>query len=130
MRKGRVRRAFWLVLAASVAHPVLAQAPQVAVGAAVKDMVGGEVGTVTSVDGATVIVKTDRHEVQIPASSMAPYNGAFLVNLSREQLNAAAERVLSATRPSLPSQEVARANPVVEGVTTGAGGMGAEGPPR
>ena len=80
--------------------PVLAQVPEIAVGAVVKDMAGGEVGTVTAVNGTAVLVKTDRHEVQVPVGSMAPLGGAFLITMSREQLNAAVDQVLAAAQPN------------------------------
>jgi hypothetical protein len=86
-------------------QPALAQVPEIAVGAVVNDMTGREVGTVTAVNGPAVLVKTDRHEVQLPVGSMAPHNGAFLIAMSREQLNAAVDQVLAAAQPN-PTQSV------------------------
>jgi hypothetical protein len=83
----------------AVAEPAMAQAPEIAVGAVIKDMAGAEVGTVTAIDGAAVLVKTDRHEVQVPVASMAPHDGAFLIMMSREQLNAAVDQMLLAAQP-------------------------------
>jgi hypothetical protein len=89
----------------AVAEPSLAQVPEIAVGAVVKDMAGAEVGAVTAINGATVLVRTDRHEIQLPASSMAPHDGAFLIMMSRAQLNAAVDQMLLAAQPS-PAQSI------------------------
>jgi|GEM_PF-6206031 len=68
-----------------------AEPPSIAVGSLVKDMTGREVGTVAAVSGSDVVVRTDRHEVLLPAGSMAPHAGAYLIAMSRDELNAAVE---------------------------------------
>ena len=78
------------------------------VGAPVRDMSGGEVGTVTAVEGQTALVKTDRFEIRIPIASMAPNQGAYLIAMSRAELNTAAAEALAAINPQ----------PVVQGAGT------------
>ena len=48
------------------------------VGMTVKDTSGGVVGTVTKVEPGFVVVKTDKHEVRLPATSFTPHEGALL----------------------------------------------------
>jgi preprotein translocase subunit YajC len=93
--------AFCLGLAA----PALAQPPAaapapaaaaMAVGMTVKDTAGGVVGTVTKVEPGFVVVKTDKHEVRLPAASFTPHEGALLFAMTRDQLNAETERALAA----------------------------------
>ena len=94
-----------IVFAASLSLAALggsasAQAPAagaaVSAGTAVKDSKGGDVGTVTRVDGQYYVVKTDKHEVRLPASSFTPHQGALLFGLTRDQLNAEVEKTLAA----------------------------------
>jgi preprotein translocase subunit YajC len=73
----------------------------ITVGMAVKDTNGGDVGTVTKVDGAFVMVKTDKHEARLPANSFTPHEGALLFGMSRDQLNAAIEQQLAAANAKL-----------------------------
>jgi hypothetical protein len=89
-----------LVLAAgSVAiAPVaaVAAAPTaIAPGAIVKHTSGSEVGKIQSVDGGYVILRTDRHQVRLPASSFTPAQGFLRFAMTREQLNADVERQLA-----------------------------------
>jgi preprotein translocase subunit YajC len=85
--------------AAQPPAPTPAPAPAagaIAVGMAVKDASGGDVGTVTKVDGQFLVVKTDKHEVRLPATSFTPHNGTLLFGMTRDQLNAETERALAA----------------------------------
>jgi preprotein translocase subunit YajC len=85
--------------ALSVAVPAAAQAPAGAAfsaGMAIKDINGGDVGTVTRVDGQFLIVKTDKHEVRLPATSFTQHQGALLFGMTRDQLNAEVEKSLAA----------------------------------
>lgn len=86
-----------LAAAALPGQPALAQAAQAAVtaGAKVNDTKGGEVGTITKVDGNFAILKTDKHEVRLPLSSFTAHNGALLVAMSRDEVNAAVEKTLA-----------------------------------
>jgi preprotein translocase subunit YajC len=86
--------------AASASGVAFAQAPAdgaaIAAGTAVKDTSGGDVGTVARVDGQFIVVKTDKHEVRLPATSFTPHEGALLFGMTRDQLNAEVERSLAA----------------------------------
>jgi preprotein translocase subunit YajC len=84
---------------ASLAAPAAAQpAPAAAIkaGTIVKDTAGGEVGTVASVEGQYVTVKTDRNEVRLPATSFTPVEGALLFGMTRDQLNAEVDKAKAA----------------------------------
>jgi preprotein translocase subunit YajC len=82
-----------------------AQAPgaaaSIAAGAIVRDTAGGEVGTVTKVDGQYLILKTDKHEVKLPVSSFTPAAGGLLFGLTRDQLNAEVDRTLAANNAKI-----------------------------
>jgi preprotein translocase subunit YajC len=86
------------------AAPVSAQdaaAPtaQIQAGAKVSDTEGGEVGTITSIDGDFVILRTDRHEVRLPATSFAVGDNGFVMAMTRAQVNEAVERELANQGP-------------------------------
>ena len=68
--------------------PSLAQS----VGQSVVDTTGAPVGTVVSVDGANVIVKTDKHQVTLPKTSFTPNEGKLLFGMTQAQLNAEIEK--------------------------------------
>jgi preprotein translocase subunit YajC len=76
--------------------PPAGAAAAIAAGAVVRDTSGGEVGTVTRVDGQYLIVKTDRHEVKLPVSSFTPAEGGLLFGMTRAQLNAEVDKTLAA----------------------------------
>ena len=76
--------------------PATAAAP--AAGMAVKDAAGAAVGTVTSVSDGFVVVKTDKHEVKLPAASFTPANGALLYGMTQAQLNADIEQQIAAAQ--------------------------------
>jgi preprotein translocase subunit YajC len=98
MRK--MKMIFLASLGLGLAVPAAAQAPAagpaITVGMAVKDTNGGDVGTVTKVEPGFVTVKTDKHEVRLPATSFAPHQGALLFGMTRDQLNMATENALAA----------------------------------
>jgi len=83
-----------LAAAGAAAQPAFAQAAQasIAAGAQVKDTQGGDVGTVTRVDGQFVVLKTDKHEVRLPVSSFTAHQGHFIMAMTRDQLNAEVEK--------------------------------------
>lgn len=88
-----------LLMAAAAAQPVLAQpvtAATVQVGANVEDQSGAAVGTIARIVGENVAIKTDKHEVLVPAASLAKLENGYLVGATREQLNASAEAALAA----------------------------------
>ena len=65
------------------------------VGAAVTDAQGGAVGTITAVDGSTVTLRTDRHEVALPVTSFTVTEDAVLVGVTQAQLNAQVDAMLA-----------------------------------
>ncbi len=89
-----------IAASAMALQPALAQdagaAAGIAAGAKVTDANGGEVGSVTKVDGQFLVVKTDKHEVRLPVSSFRPHDGALLFGMTRDQLNAEVEKTLAA----------------------------------
>ena len=103
-------------LAASIpaTQPASAQAAAAgfAAGANIVDPKGGEVGTITAVDGEFVNVRTDRHEVRLPKASFTAHNGGFIMAMTREQLNAEVDK----------TQAQAAANLVAGATVTGSQG--------
>jgi preprotein translocase subunit YajC len=94
-----------LLVSGASAAPAFAQAAAAqaspTAGAQVKDTNGGEVGTITKVDGQFVIVKTDRHEVRLPVASFTAHEGNFLMAMTRDQLNAEVDKTLAAANAKL-----------------------------
>ena len=80
--------------------PAAAQATPT-VGAQVRDTNGGEVGTITKVEGQFVVLKTDRHEVRQPITAFTPHQGHFLYAMTRDQLNAEVDKTLAAANAKL-----------------------------
>lgn len=72
-----------------------------AAGAKVSDAQGGEVGTITKVDGQFVVLKTDKHEVRLPVTSFTAHNGGFLFGMTRDQLNAEVEKTVAAANSKI-----------------------------
>jgi hypothetical protein len=90
-----------LILAAPVA-PALAQAsPAITVGMQVTDANGGPVGTVTSIQGDNLVVKTDKHEVMLGKASFTPVDGKLLFGMTQAQLNAEIEKSAAAADASV-----------------------------
>jgi preprotein translocase subunit YajC len=87
------------LVCAGLSQPALSQGPSA--GAQVRDTNGGEVGTITKVDGQFVIVKTDKHEVRLPVSSFTAHEGAFLMAMTRDQLNAEVDKTLASASAKL-----------------------------
>ena len=79
-------------LLAATASPALAQSA-LRPGAVVTGPQGGEVGTITSVDGEFVVLRTDRHEVRLPVASFTATADAILFGVTREQLNSDLDRM-------------------------------------
>jgi preprotein translocase subunit YajC len=96
-----IKSIFLASLCLALAVPAAAQAPAPAAGAAitvgmaVKDTQGGDVGTVTKVEPGFITLKTDKHEVRLPATSFTPNQGVLLFAMTRDQLNAATEQALA-----------------------------------
>ncbi len=81
-------------LALALAAPAAAA---VTAGAVVKDTKGGEVGTIIRVEGANLILKTDRHEVSLPVSSFTATDEGALFGMTRDQLNAEVDKAKAAS---------------------------------
>lgn len=67
----------------------------IAVGTKVSDPQGGEVGTVTRLDGRFLILKTDKHEARLPVSSFTPHEGGLVMAMTRDQLNAEIDKTIA-----------------------------------
>jgi hypothetical protein len=98
------------VPAALIASPVPAQpaaqqapagAAAVAAGAKIMDTKGGEVGTVTRIDGQFVVLKTDKHEARLPLTSFTPHQGGLLMAMTRDELNAEIEKTMASAAAKL-----------------------------
>ena len=78
-----------------VSSPVLAQAPSASaawVGKTVLDPKEGKVGVVTSVKDGNVIVKTDRLEATLPATSFTFQQNKLYFGMTQAELNAAIDK--------------------------------------
>jgi preprotein translocase subunit YajC len=85
-----------IVLAASPAAAIsYAPAKPISPGTQVVDVAGNTVGTVQSVHGTELIVRTDRHEVRLPVRSFTPDKGKLLFGMTREALNRATDAMLA-----------------------------------
>jgi preprotein translocase subunit YajC len=89
---------------------------ELAQGAQVRDTNGAEVGTITSVDGQFVILKTDRHEVRLPVASFAAAPGHFLIALTRDQLNAEVDKTKAQASANLAAGAIVTGS---QGATVG-----------
>ncbi len=91
-----------ILLASTVSAGLLlasaAAAQSVSVGSVVTDPQGGEVGTITAVEGDTVLLRTDRHEVRLPTASFTATEDKVLFAVSRDQLNADIDRMKAEAR--------------------------------
>ena len=82
--------------------PAAAQAQgSIAIGMQVVDSAGGAVGTISALKGDNVVVKTDKHEVQLPKTSFTVSEGKLLFGMTRAQLNAEIEKSLSAANAAI-----------------------------
>ena len=68
-----------------------AAAPAQAPGMAVKHTSGAAVGTVQAVEDGFYVVKTNKHEVRLPANAFTPHEGALLFAMTQDELNAQIE---------------------------------------
>ncbi|UUR06784.1 DUF2171 domain-containing protein [Sphingomonas glaciei] len=90
-----------LAIALAVPAIAVAQAAPITPGMQVVDPSGGVVGTVSSVRGDQLVVKTDRLEVLLPATSFTPNQGKLLFALTQAQLNAQTEAAQAAANAKL-----------------------------
>jgi len=98
----RLRRLMTIACASAIAganfviNPSLAATPtEVSPGMQVVDPAGGVVGTVTSVKGDALVLKTDKHEVQLPLSAFTASEGKLLFGMTAVELNAATEKAMA-----------------------------------
>jgi hypothetical protein len=90
------------LLATTPSVPALAQqSAAVAIGMQVTDSGGSPVGTVTGLNGANLLLKTDKHEVLLPKSSFTASGGKLLFGMTQAQLNAEIEKTASAASAAL-----------------------------
>lgn len=82
-------------LSAGLLFPAVLQAQTLQAGAAVTDPQGGEVGTIVSVEGDVVVLRTDRHEVRLPAAALRATETGAVAGVTREQLNAQVDQAMA-----------------------------------
>lgn len=110
IRKSILRSTALIGVLLAVPAAVQAQAaPEITVGAEVKDPQGGLVGTVTAFQNGNAVVKTDKHEVALPASSFAKAESGYLIGMTQAQLNEAVEQATA------KSQELVAVGATVRG---------------
>jgi hypothetical protein len=78
-----------------------AGAQTIDVGDTVKDPQGGDVGTVESVDGEYVVVRTDRHAARLPVTSFTPTEDAVLFGLTRDELNTQLDQAIAQAQQAI-----------------------------
>jgi len=85
-----------------LAAPAAAQ-PQAAitVGMQVTDASGAPVGTVAGINGSNLLIKTAKHEAQIPRASFSVSNGKLLFGMTQAQLDAQIEQSSAAASASI-----------------------------
>ena len=97
-----------LLASAALAQPGAAQEAQAqasfASGATVSDTAGGAVGTITSVDGEFVVLKTDKHEVRLPSNAFTPHEGKLLFAMTQAELNAQVEAAAAQAQAQIAPQ--------------------------
>ncbi|MGQ0588963.1 MAG: hypothetical protein ACT4N8_05450 [Sphingosinicella sp.] len=82
-------------LSAGLLFPAAAQAQTLRAGATVSDPDGGEVGTIVSVEGDVIVLRTDRHEVRLPASALRATETGAVAGVTRDQLNAQIDQAMA-----------------------------------
>jgi preprotein translocase subunit YajC len=92
---------FAAMLASSPSLAVVQTPTAIVPGMQVVDPSGAPVGTVSSVKGQELIVKTDKHEVLLPATSFTPNQGKLLFALTQAQLNAQTEQAIAEANAKL-----------------------------
>lgn len=79
----------------NLAATFAATATEVRPGMQVVDPSGGTVGVVKSVQGDSLVLKTDKHEVQLPLTSFTANEGKLLFGMTAAQLNAETEKAMA-----------------------------------
>ena len=94
----------------------LAPASVISPGMQVVDVAGNAVGTVQSVRGDELILKTNRHEIRLPIASFTPDKGRLVFGMSQEALNRETDALLAAAQDNLlPGSEVRGRNGALVG---------------
>lgn len=86
---------------ATLAPAFAATAAQAAPGMQVVDPSGGVVGTVIAVKADSLILKTDKHEAQLPLTSFTAHEGKLLFGMTAAQLNAETEAAMAAANAAV-----------------------------
>jgi preprotein translocase subunit YajC len=103
--------------AALAASPAFAATPaEVAPGMQVVDPSGGVVGAVVAIKGDALVIKTAKHEVQLPMSAFTAAKGKLLFGLTAAEVDAQADQQAAAN-----SQAIAVGTPVFGSDGTPAG---------
>lgn len=85
-----------------IAAPAVAQASAaITVGMKVTDSSGAPVGTVVGIKGSNLVIKTGKHEVQLPSASFTPNSGKLLFGMTQAQLDAQIEQSLAAAKAAI-----------------------------
>jgi hypothetical protein len=71
------------------------------VGMQVTDASGGPVGTVKAIQGANLLIKTDKHEALLPATSFTVSKGKLLFGMTQAQLDSQIEQSLAAAKAAI-----------------------------
>jgi hypothetical protein len=71
------------------------------IGMQVTDPSGGAVGTVKAIQGTNLLIKTDKHEALLPATSFTLANGKLLFGMTQAQLDAQVEQSLAAANAAI-----------------------------
>lgn len=96
------RFTFAAALAAAPVSIAFAATPaEVHPGMPVVDPAGGTVGMVTGVKGDNLILKTDKHEVQVPLASFTASQGKLLYAMTAAQLDAETEKAMAAANEAV-----------------------------
>ena len=84
------------------AGPALAQAQAaVSVGMQVTDASGAPVGTVAAIQGANLLIRTDKHEALLPRTSFSVNGNKLLFGMTQAQLDSEIEKNLSAANAAI-----------------------------
>jgi preprotein translocase subunit YajC len=84
------------------AAPALAQAQAaISVGMQVTDASGAPVGTIAAIQGANLLVKTDRHEALLPRGSFTVAGTKLLFGMTQAQLDSEIEKNLAAANAAI-----------------------------
>jgi preprotein translocase subunit YajC len=85
-----------------LAAPAVAQVQAgIKVGMQVTDASGAPVGTVAGIKGPNLLIKTDKHEAQIPSTSFSVSNGKLLFGMTQAQLDAQIEQSSAAASAAI-----------------------------